>query len=87
MVLALLIKIDYPEVWTDAFDHMEGLVRSTGGEAAYVDLYLRVLGALDEEVVTFHIDRTREEADHNSLIKVMRIAARSRAFRKGGWER
>ncbi|CAN0488714.1 unnamed protein product, partial [Hapterophycus canaliculatus] len=62
VVLALLIKSDYPEVWTDAFEQLRSVL--------VVELYLRVLCALDEEVVSFHVDRTRQEADHNSLIKV-----------------
>lgn len=82
MVLALLIKSDYPEVWTDAFDQLRSLLMlrgNTGGGAAHVDLYLRVLSALDEEVVSFHVDRSKEEAEHNSLIKVpacVRVCAR-----------
>ena len=78
VVLALLIKNDYPEVWTDAFDELQSLLgvrRDTqvgggGGSLAHVDLYLRVLCALDEEVVCFHVDRSKEEAEHNSVIKV-----------------
>lgn len=87
VVLALLVKSDYPETWTDAFDQLRSVLvvgsnSSSGGAAAagggrsaaaaraHVELYLRVLCALDEEVVSFHVDRSREEADHNSLIKV-----------------
>ncbi|CAN0535642.1 unnamed protein product, partial [Ectocarpus sp. 8 AP-2014] len=66
VVLALLVKSDYPETWTDAFEQL----RSAAAARAHVELYLRVLCALDEEVVSFHVDRSREEADHNSLIKV-----------------
>lgn len=90
VVLALLIKSDYPEVWSDAFEQLHSLLivgsggsggggggggdgaagRSVAAARARVELYLRVLCALDEEVVSFHVDRSREEADHNSLIKV-----------------
>lgn len=69
VVLALLLKSDYPETWTDAFDQLQSLLVVREG-AAHVDLYLRVLCALDEEVVTFHVDRSRGETEHNSLIKV-----------------
>lgn len=69
MVLALLLKSDYPETWTDAFEQLQSLLVVREG-AAHVDLYLRVLCALDEEVVTFHVDRSRGETEHNSLIKV-----------------
>ena len=69
MVLALLLKSDYPETWTDAFEQLQSLLVVRDG-AAHVDLYLRVLCALDEEVVAFHVDRSREETEHNSLIKV-----------------
>lgn len=69
VVLALLLKNDYPETWTDAFDQLQSLLVVREG-AAHVDLYLRVLCALDEEVVTFHVDRSRGETEHNSLIKV-----------------
>ncbi|CAN0025633.1 unnamed protein product, partial [Ectocarpus fasciculatus] len=78
VVLALLVKSDYPETWTDAFDQLRSVLvvgsssggRSAAAARAHVELYLRVLCALDEEVVSFHVDRSREEADHNSLIKV-----------------
>lgn len=82
MVLALLIKSDYPEVWTDAFEQLRSVLvdgeagRGAAAFRAHIDLYLRVLCALDEEVVSFHVDRSREEADHNSLIKVGSVALR-----------
>lgn len=90
MVLALLIKSDYPELWADAFEQLRSLLVVGAGGAggvgaagvsaaaarARVELYLRVLCALDEEVVSFHVDRSREEADHNSLIKVRRACVR-----------
>ncbi|CAM9405405.1 unnamed protein product, partial [Choristocarpus tenellus] len=66
VVLALLVKHDYPEVWRDAFMELEGLLQ---GGTAYVDVYLRILGAIDDEVVTFHVDRSPEEVEHNCLIK------------------
>ncbi|CAM9920641.1 unnamed protein product, partial [Discosporangium mesarthrocarpum] len=66
VVLALLVKCDYPERWPEAFRELQGLLR---GGAAYVELFLRVLGALDEEVVSFHVDRSPPEVEHNSLIK------------------
>lgn len=74
-MLALLVKVDYPEIWTDAFEHLQSLLMVSGGEGAggslsHVDLYLRVLCALDDEVVSFHVDRSKKEAEHNSIIKV-----------------
>lgn len=81
----MLIKSDYPEVWPDAFEQLRSLLvvgagagagddsaagRGPAAARARVELYLRVLCALDEEVVSFHVDRSREEAGHNSLIKV-----------------
>lgn len=60
-------------MWPDAFEQLQSLLMvsgTAGGGTAHVDFYLRVLCALDEEVVSFHIDRSRVETDHNSLIKV-----------------
>lgn len=37
---------------------------------AHVDVYLRVLCALYEEVVSFHVCRFMEDVQHNSVMKV-----------------
>lgn len=49
--------VDYPQRWSLFFDH---LVESTSLGPAAVDLYLRVLLAIDGEVVDRDIARTDE---------------------------
>ncbi|CAM9797429.1 unnamed protein product [Chrysoparadoxa australica] len=66
VVLALLLKRDYPGSWPGAFAELASLL---AGGAVFVDLYLSVLNAVDEEVVSFHIDRTPEEVARNTAIK------------------
>ncbi|CAM9893401.1 unnamed protein product, partial [Phaeothamnion confervicola] len=66
VVLALLVKADYPRVWGSAFPDLITLLQRG---PAYIDLFLRFLCAVDEEIVAFHVDRTREEVDANTIIK------------------
>ena len=85
VVLALLVKNDYPERWSGAFQDLAGaLLCGDNPSPVLVDLFFRVLSALDEEVVTFHVDRSPAELEHNTLIKdVMRYVHRGA---KGGPE-
>eukprot|EP00002_Diphylleia_rotans_P037821 TRINITY_DN849_c0_g9_i1.p1 TRINITY_DN849_c0_g9~~TRINITY_DN849_c0_g9_i1.p1 ORF type:complete len:702 (-),score=93.79 TRINITY_DN849_c0_g9_i1:1394-3499(-) len=65
-VLVLVIKTDYPERWPTVFDEIfESLNQGTD----VIDLFLRILNIIDEEIVQFHIDRTPSEVAHNTLIK------------------
>ena len=49
VVLALLVKADYPERWTSAFDELLMLLK---GGVAGIELHLRVFSAIDEEIVS-----------------------------------
>jgi len=71
VVLALCLKTDYPEYWPTGFaDLKAGLVGDGLGCPAWnTELYLRILCAVDEEIVAFHVDRTHEEIARNCLIK------------------
>lgn len=65
-LFALVFVCDYPKRWPSFFtDLLQTL--SLGPRA--VDLYLRVLLAIDSEVVDREIVHSKEEADRNTLIK------------------
>lgn len=66
VVIALLIKSDYPERWTTAFEDLFAFLQHG---PAMVDLFLRTLHAVDEEIVMYHVDRPADEVEHNVLIK------------------
>ena len=71
LVLTLFIKREYPERWRSGFSDLMGLFQR---QPLLVDVMLQIMATLDDEVVSFHIDRTKEEVDHNSLIKdTMRV--------------
>ena len=62
----LLLKTDYPERWQTPFGEIMQFLEH---EPAMIELFLRVLVAIDEEIVMFHVDRQADEVAHNSLIK------------------
>lgn len=64
VVLVLLIKLDYPDRWENAFAEIIQFVRR--GSPAMVELFLRVLLAFDEEIVMYHVDRPKEENLQNT---------------------
>lgn len=65
-IFALVFVSDYPKRWPNFFtDLLQTL--SLGPRA--IDLYLRVLLAIDSEVVDREILHSKEEADRNTLIK------------------
>lgn len=65
-IFALVFVCDYPKRWPNFFtDLLQTL--SLGPNA--IDLYLRVLLAIDSEVVDREILHSKEEADRNTLIK------------------
>lgn len=66
VVLSLLVKSDYPEHWPTAFVDVFALLQR--GEAL-VDVVLRCLTAVDDEVVVYRDDRKADEVAHNTLIK------------------
>lgn len=66
LVLSLCLKHDYPNIWPNAFTELLQFA-STG--VSSIDLMLRVLVAVDQEIVTFHVDRETDEIERNMLIK------------------
>ena len=62
-VFAILVKRDYPERWGHAFEELLSISMS------HPELFLRILGALVDEVVDFSADLSREDVRRNSLIK------------------
>ncbi|XP_035825468.1 exportin-T isoform X2 [Aplysia californica] len=65
-VVSLAFVVDYPQHWPNFFN--DTLVTLTHGPLA-VDMYLRVLMAIDGEVVDRDIAHTAEESQRNTLIK------------------
>ncbi|CAH0492567.1 unnamed protein product [Peronospora farinosa] len=66
VVITRLIKRDYPDRWPTAF--MELLELLPQG-ASIVEMYFRILLAINEEIVEFDAQRTQQEAAHNMKIK------------------
>eukprot|EP00301_Raphidiophrys_heterophryoidea_P025558 c8606_g1_i1.p1 GENE.c8606_g1_i1~~c8606_g1_i1.p1 ORF type:complete len:962 (-),score=251.22 c8606_g1_i1:26-2911(-) len=67
LVLTLLCKNMYPEVWPGFFDEvLQHLQRAT---PETVSTFLRVLDAIEDEIVMFHSKRSKAEVEHNTLIK------------------
>jgi len=65
-LICIIFVQEYPKKWLDLFSFMLSSL-SLGTNA--VDIYLRVLLALDEEVVARHIPHTQLELDRNTAIK------------------
>ncbi|XP_065673145.1 exportin-T isoform X2 [Hydra vulgaris] len=65
-LLCLVFIQEYPNKWTSFFTELLELLEK--GPLA-VDLYLRVLLAVDEEVVARHIPHTPQELERNTTIK------------------
>lgn len=66
LCVCLFIKFDYPERWPEGFDHLMQLGAESGGG---LDILLRVLRAMDDEIIGFNVDRSADEVAHNTLIK------------------
>lgn len=66
VVLTLLIKRDYPTRWPSAFSELLALLPHG---ASMVEMYFRVLVAINEEIVEFDAQRSAEEASANMRIK------------------
>ncbi|CAH0475018.1 unnamed protein product [Peronospora belbahrii] len=66
VVITRLIQRDYPDRWPTAFvDLLELLPQG----ASIVEMYFRILLAINEEIVEFDAQRTQQEAAHNMKIK------------------
>ncbi|CAI5725673.1 unnamed protein product [Hyaloperonospora brassicae] len=66
IVITLLIKRDYPERWATAFTELLALLPQG---ASMVEMYFRILLAINEEIVEFEPQRTQQDAAHNMKIK------------------
>ncbi|KAH7469096.1 Exportin-T [Phytophthora ramorum] len=66
VVITLLIKRDYPDRWPTAFTELLALLPQG---ASVVEMYFRILLAINEEIVEFDAQRTQQEAAHNMRIK------------------
>lgn len=65
-IFCLLFIKEYPHSWQSFFHEMLGVLEQ--GPLA-VDIYLRVLISIDEEVVARHIPHTDQEMHRNTMIK------------------
>ncbi|GAM18310.1 hypothetical protein SAMD00019534_014850, partial [Acytostelium subglobosum LB1] len=65
-VVVLLFKKEYPEKWQSFFSEMLSMLPK-GVNA--IDIVLRILKSIDQEVVRVDVNRTQEELNHNTLIK------------------
>lgn len=66
LVFVLMVRADFPHTWPGAFADLRAAL---GEHEATLDLYLRVLGLLDDEVVAYNTQRPQEETQHNAAIK------------------
>ncbi|KAL3853848.1 hypothetical protein ACJMK2_017348 [Sinanodonta woodiana] len=67
-IVSLAFVVDYPHRWPDFFSDLLSIIK---WGLRQVDMYLRVLLAIDTEVVDRDIVHTHEETRRNSLIKDM----------------
>lgn len=65
-IFALVFVCDYPKRWPTFF---ADLLQTLGMGPRAVDIYLRVLLAIDCEVVDREVIHSKEEADRNTQIK------------------
>lgn len=66
VVITLLIKRDYPSRWPTAFTELMALLPKG---ASMVEMYFRILVAINEEIVEFDAQRSQAEAAANMRIK------------------
>ncbi|KYQ90623.1 armadillo-like helical domain-containing protein [Tieghemostelium lacteum] len=65
-VVVLLFKQEYPDQWPEFFDEFLGTLNS--GPLS-IDMFLRILKSIDEEVVSFDVYRSQTELAQNTFIK------------------
>jgi exportin-T len=75
-ILVLLFKVEYPEVWpnffVDLFDALQlNKISHNGTELneSLVSMFLIIMDAIDQEIVSLEVDRSPTERAHNQLIK------------------
>jgi exportin-T len=66
VVVVCMLKADFPEAWPNAFGD---LLQLTTKGVHMVDLYLRILKVLNEEIVAFSAQRSEVENTRNMVIK------------------
>jgi exportin-T len=66
VVLALLVRADYPDRWPTGFSQLTALLQRG---PAYIDLYFRFLTGVDDEIVNFNVHRSPAEAERNTQVK------------------
>ena len=74
VLLVRLLKWDYPERWPSFFADFLGML-DKGVEV--IDVFLRVLNTIIQEVVIFEDGRDPDEVKHNSMIVRPRCCTRS----------
>ncbi|CAN6674635.1 exportin-T [Trichomonascus vanleenenianus] len=70
--LAYLFVVSYGDLWTTFFDDLFGLMAGSSsevGNARAVDMYLRVLKSIHEEIGDNLIARSREVTERNNVLK------------------
>lgn len=67
VVLVKIIKHDYPERWPSFFSEL--LSQLKNNDIEIVDMFLRILNTIIDEIVIWQEQRTTEEVIHNTLIK------------------
>jgi hypothetical protein len=65
-IITQLIKIDYPEIWPTAFEELLAIGRQN---AIGIDIVVRVVCEIEVEIVVYDDRRTRDEVNHNTIIK------------------
>ena len=66
VILTQLLKIDYPRRWPAAWAEIQDIARA-GPSAA--NMLVRVIVALEEDAIAFHVDREREEIECCTALK------------------
>lgn len=76
-LFALLFKLDFLTTWPTFIDDLLLAVCApdpSSNHLAIVDMFLRILHSIDEEVVSFDVVRDREEQKHNQDIVRKHVA-------------
>eukprot|EP01126_Amoeba_proteus_P054255 TRINITY_DN6667_c0_g2_i2.p1 TRINITY_DN6667_c0_g2~~TRINITY_DN6667_c0_g2_i2.p1 ORF type:complete len:166 (+),score=22.92 TRINITY_DN6667_c0_g2_i2:299-796(+) len=74
-IFSLLFKLDFLTTWPTFIDDLLRAIESNSN-LQIVDMFLRILNSIDQEVVSVEVVRTNEEVVHNQAIKdKMRLEA------------
>jgi hypothetical protein len=64
----LIFKADYLTTWDSFFDDLILIVNTRNDNILFIDMYLRIMNSIDQEVVAMDIVRSKEETARNSII-------------------